>query len=104
MNIYVGNLNPSTNEGHLRELFQPFGKITSVKILMDHGTGLSKCFGFVEMDVRNDGNQAISRLNNMNFMSHFLEVNEARPNSNTRPGQNFSFRVAEQAKKAANNK
>ena len=104
MNIYVGNLNPATNEGQLRELFQPFGKILSVKVLMDFNTGLSKGFGCVEMDVRQEGNQAINKLNNMSFMSHSLEVNEARPNSSVRPGQHFSFRDSDARQQAAKKK
>jgi RNA recognition motif-containing protein len=99
MNIYVGNLNAQTGEQHLRELFGQYGKVTKINIIMDHATGQSQGFGFVEMDDRADGNEAIRKLNKLNFMTHYLEVSEARPNTSVRPGANFSQRGADPVKK-----
>jgi RNA recognition motif-containing protein len=38
-NIFVGNLNSSTSEGALRQLFAAFGPVDRVKIMMDSYTG-----------------------------------------------------------------
>src|SRR5688572_13789105 len=48
--IYVGNLSWDSNEQDLRELFEQFGAVHSVAIVMDRDTGRSRGFGFVEMD------------------------------------------------------
>lgn len=85
MNIYVGNLNAQTNEGHLRELFGQYGNVGAVNIIMDDESGRSKGFGFVEMDSRHDGEEAIRRINKLNFMTHYLDVNEARPKPTAGP-------------------
>jgi len=46
-NIFVGNLNPNTSEGALRQLFVAFGPVDRVKIMMDGYTDKSRGFGFV---------------------------------------------------------
>ena len=44
MNIFVARLNYETQEESLRELFEEFGHVDSVKIIMDRETGRSKGF------------------------------------------------------------
>lgn len=82
MNIYVGNLHSNASEAQIRDLFKEYGKVLSVKIIMDMETGQSKGFGFVEMDDRVDGLRAVKHLHNQNFMNMYLDVSEANP----RPG------------------
>lgn len=77
MNIFIGNLNLAANEDHLRQLFIPFGGIESVKIITDFNTGLSRGFGFVEMKERADGETAVKKLNDTEFMKSVLSVSEA---------------------------
>ncbi|WP_315823077.1 RNA-binding protein [Paraflavitalea speifideaquila] len=75
MNIFVGNLNRKTTAQHLIQLFIPFGKITSVRILSDHQTGHSLGCGYVEMD-NQAGAIAIQNLHERFFMNTYMEVNE----------------------------
>ena len=49
MNIFVGSLPFKIEEADLKELFEAFGEVSSVKIINDRETGRSKGFGFVEM-------------------------------------------------------
>jgi RNA recognition motif-containing protein len=49
MNIFVGSLPFSIEEADLRESFEAYGAVDSVKIITDKFTGRSKGFGFVEM-------------------------------------------------------
>jgi RNA recognition motif-containing protein len=49
MNIFVGSLPFSIEEADLRESFEAYGAVDSVKIISDKFTGRSKGFGFVEM-------------------------------------------------------
>ena len=79
MKLYVGNLPYSTSEPDLKELFQPFGEVESVKVITDRYSGQSKGFGFVEMADRNEGEEAISALNESNLDGRKIRVNEARP-------------------------
>lgn len=75
--IYVGNLSFNTNEAGLTDLFQQYGKTTSVKIISDRDTGRSKGFGFVEMDTEEAAQSAISALNGYSLDGRQLKVNES---------------------------
>jgi RNA recognition motif-containing protein len=77
--IYVGNLTYTATEDDVRQLFEQFGEIMSVKIIMDNMTGRPKGFGFVEMSSNEDADKAISSLNGSAFMERTLNVSEARP-------------------------
>ncbi|MBC8216330.1 MAG: RNA-binding protein [Candidatus Marinimicrobia bacterium] len=79
MNIYVGNLPFKFSEQELSELFAEFGSVTKVQIITDKYTGRSKGFGFVEMSEKEDGEKAISELNDKEVHGRALKVNEARP-------------------------
>jgi len=47
MNIYVGNLSNEVTEEDLKQAFETFGEVESVKIIKDKYTDRSKGFGFV---------------------------------------------------------
>jgi RNA recognition motif-containing protein len=76
-NIYVGNINYNTNEDDLRNLFEQYGTVESVKIISDRDTGRSKGFGFVEMENAEEADSAISALNSQEVGGRQLRVNEA---------------------------
>jgi len=42
MKLYVGNLSFDMTERTLRELFEPFGTVSEVKLIMDRETGQSR--------------------------------------------------------------
>jgi RNA recognition motif-containing protein len=77
--IYVGNLSYAASEDDVRQLFEKFGEIESVKIIMDTMTGRPKGFGFVEMASDEEAGKAIATLNGTSFMERTLNVSEARP-------------------------
>jgi RNA recognition motif-containing protein len=79
MNIYVGNLSYGSTEESLRSLFEPYGVVDAVNIIMDRNTGRSRGFGFVEMPNDEEAKAAIAELDNKDFEGRQLRVNEARP-------------------------
>ena len=84
MNIFVAKLNFQTQEDDLRELFEEFGTVDSVKIIMDRDTGRSKGYGFVEMPDDNQGYAAINDLNDNEFDGRVIVVKKAKPRENNR--------------------
>jgi len=78
-NIYCGNLAYGSTEEELRDLFAQFGQVNSAKIITDRDTGRSKGFGFVEMEVQAEAEEAIRKLNGADFGGRQIVVNEARP-------------------------
>ena len=79
MNIFVAKLNFDTREDDLRDLFQEYGEVDSVKIIMDRFTQKSKGYGFVEMPNEEEANNAIDDLNDTEFDGRTIVVKEARP-------------------------
>ena len=78
MNMYVSNLSFHTNEEALRDLFTPFGNVTSAKVINDRETGKSGGFAFVEMDVVAEGQAAMKALNNKEIEGRALSVSVAK--------------------------
>ena len=79
MNIYVGNLSNSVNEGDLREVFQAFGEVSTAAVIKDKFSGESRGFGFVEMASREEATKAISMTNGRDLKGRTAKVNEAKP-------------------------
>lgn len=84
MNIYVANISYRATEEKLKELFEEFGSVDSVRIILDKNTGKSRGFGFIEMPNDAEGKKAITALNGVDFLGRNLVVNEARPKANGR--------------------
>ena len=84
MNIYIGNLSYDLSEEELRQAFEPYGEISSVKLVTDRYTGQSKGFGFIEMANNEEAQAAIDGLNGKELMGRNIKVSEARPRSEGR--------------------
>ena len=82
MNMYVSNLGFHTSEDDLRKLFEPFGQVSSAKVITDRETGRSRGFGFVEMDSNTDASQAMTKLNGKEIEGRFISVTIAREKEN----------------------
>ena len=86
--IYVGNLSFSVNEEQLSSAFAQYGAVDSAKVVTDRETGRSKGFGFVEMPVDSEADQAIEKLNGADLNGRNINVSEARPQEN-KPRRGF---------------
>ncbi|MDB5232935.1 MAG: RNA-binding protein [Chitinophagaceae bacterium] len=88
MNIYVSNLSFHTTEETLKTLFAQYGNVSSVRLITDKFTGSPRGFGFIEMSSEEEGNAAITGLNNKDVEGRSLAVSVARP----KPDNNTSGR------------
>lgn len=79
MNLFVSNLGFDVQDDELRQLFEPFGAVSSAKIIMDRATGRSRGFGFVEMPDDAAAKKAISELNGSQIAGRPVSISEARP-------------------------
>lgn len=75
--IYVGNLSTDTKEDNLKALFSEYGNIVTLKIITDQYTGMSRGFGFIEMENEAEVKNAISSLNGHELDGKNIRVNEA---------------------------
>lgn len=85
-NIFVGNLPYQITENELETAFSEFGAVERVSIVRDRDTGQSRGFAFVEMTNGNEAANAINAINGRQLNGRALNVNEARPREERRPG------------------
>ncbi|MBU0982812.1 MAG: RNA-binding protein [candidate division Zixibacteria bacterium] len=83
MNIYIGNMSFDTTEDQLRQSFEGFGEVSTVKIITDRDSGQPRGFAFVEMSQKSEAIAAISGLNGQELNGRELSVNEAKPRTDS---------------------
>ena len=79
MQIFVGNLAFTATEAEVRQLFEGYGTVDTVRLMTDRDTGRPRGFGFVEMPDATEAHAAIAGLNSTSLGGRSLTVNEARP-------------------------
>ena len=77
MKLFIAGLPYDLDDAELEEIFEKFGPVVSARVTMDKETGKSKGFGFVEMETREDGQEALNCLNDINLGKKPLVVKEA---------------------------
>jgi cold-inducible RNA-binding protein len=82
-NIFVGNLDFAATESGIRSLFEPYGTVDQVNLVTDRDTGRSRGFAFVTMNDSAEADRAISALNGAQLDGRSLNINEARPKSDS---------------------
>jgi len=80
--LYVGNLPYRANEAVVRELFEKYGSVYSVRLVKDKQTGRRRGFGFVTMDPKGAQSSMLD-LNDKEFQERVLKVREAKEKTNT---------------------
>ncbi|MFK7906140.1 MAG: RNA recognition motif domain-containing protein [Chitinophagales bacterium] len=78
MNIYVGNLDYRITEEDLRDIFEEYGIVESVKLIIDKKTNRSKGYAFVEMQKESDGQKAIEDLEEAELEGRVMRINIGR--------------------------
>jgi len=76
--LFIGNIEWSTTEEDLKELFGQHGAVEEAIIIKDKMSGRSKGFGFVTFAEDADADKALEALNGNDLNGRALVVNEAR--------------------------
>jgi RNA recognition motif-containing protein len=92
MNLFVARLNSSTSTKDLQKLFSHYGLVTTVKVIFDHDTGQSKCYGFVEMPNNNEAHEALKELDETLYKENIISVRESQASNSGLPMNAFRFR------------
>ncbi|KAI0035914.1 hypothetical protein K488DRAFT_82527 [Vararia minispora EC-137] len=77
VNLYIKNLEDDVDDDKLRAEFEPFGTITSCKVMRDD-KGTSKGFGFVCFSSPDEATKAVAEMNNKMIGSKPLYVSLAQ--------------------------
>lgn len=86
MKLFVAKLPPAVDSDRLRTMFESFGEVVNAKVIMDHDTGSSKGYGFVEMGSVAAGQAAIENLDGAQIDGNAIVVKESDP-PGTRPSR-----------------
>lgn len=81
MNIFVANLCLSTTSKELQKLFAHYGSVDTVKVIIDHSTGKSRIFYFVEMPNNYEANEAFKELNSKILQEYPIYIKYSQPKS-----------------------
>ncbi|KAL2715469.1 RNA-binding protein 39 isoform X2 [Vespula squamosa] len=74
MRLYVGSLHFNITEEMLRGIFEPFGKIDNIQLIMDPETGRSKGYGFLTFRNADDAKKALEQLNGFELAGRPMKV------------------------------
>ncbi len=85
MNIYIFNLNSTIGDQELEHLFSPYGQVTSAQVMKDLASGESRGFGYVEMEDDTAAQIAIDRLNETEWQTLTIFVQEEKSKRTQRP-------------------
>lgn len=72
--LYVGSLHVNITEDMLRAIFEPFGKIESIQLIMDPETGISKGYGFLTYRNVDDAKKALEQMNGFELAGKPMKV------------------------------
>jgi cold-inducible RNA-binding protein len=81
INVFVRNLDPTTTETQLKDLFAAYGSVETVTIVKDRDTNGPRGLAFVEMINDAEAKAAIESLNGFRLNDRAMRLNEARPKS-----------------------
>ncbi|RNF10032.1 RNA-binding protein UBP-2 [Trypanosoma rangeli] len=73
-NLMVNYIPTTVDEVQLRQLFERYGPIESVKIVCDRETRQSRGYGFVKFQSASSAQQAIAALNGFSILNKRLKV------------------------------
>ncbi len=79
MKLLIRNLDRSTTEAELKEVFESHGPVQSCTLVLDKDTGLSKGFAFVEMPHTGAAKAAMKALNGKDVGGQKIRVKKAAP-------------------------
>lgn len=74
MDIYVGSIPFKWKEKDLRAIFEPFGDVLSVTIIINKSTRQNKGFGFVAMASEAAAQKAIAALDKSEYLGRKIQV------------------------------
>lgn len=76
MRLYIGSLHFNITEEMLKGIFEPFGKIQQLQLIMDTETGRSKGYGFVTFVESEDAKKALEQMNGFELAGRPMKVGQ----------------------------
>jgi RNA recognition motif-containing protein len=79
LKLHIGNIPTSVTEAELTDIITPIATPTSLEIIKDRSTGVSKGFAFAEFATDAEAKAVIEGVNGRDVAGNALKLGEARP-------------------------
>ncbi|XP_051913494.1 RNA-binding protein 39b isoform X1 [Hippocampus zosterae] len=89
MRLYVGSLHFNITEEMLRGIFEPFGRIEGIQLMMDSETGRSKGYGFISFADAECAKKALEQLNGFELAGRPMKVGHVTERSDASTASSF---------------
>ncbi|KAL1021550.1 hypothetical protein UPYG_G00014690 [Umbra pygmaea] len=89
MRLYVGSLHFNITEDMLRGIFEPFGRIESIQLMMDSETGRSKGYGFISFADAECAKKALEQLNGFELAGRPMKVGHVTERTDSSTASSF---------------
>uniref|UniRef100_G1RHA8 RNA binding motif protein 39 n=1 Tax=Nomascus leucogenys TaxID=61853 RepID=G1RHA8_NOMLE len=89
MRLYVGSLHFNITEDMLRGIFEPFGRIESIQLMMDSETGRSKGYGFITFSDSECAKKALEQLNGFELAGRPMKVGHVTERTDASSASSF---------------
>ncbi|KAM9408494.1 RNA-binding protein 39-like isoform 2-T2 [Pholidichthys leucotaenia] len=89
MRLYVGSLHFNITEEMLRGIFEPFGRIESIQLMMDSETGRSKGYGFITFADAECAKNALEQLNGFELAGRPMKVGHVTERTDASTASSF---------------
>ncbi|XP_064161781.1 RNA-binding protein 39a isoform X1 [Anguilla rostrata] len=89
MRLYVGSLHFNITEDMLRGIFEPFGRIESIQLMMDSETGRSKGYGFITFADAECAKKALEQLNGFELAGRPMKVGHVTERTDASTASSF---------------
>ncbi|XP_068171851.1 RNA-binding protein 39-like [Antennarius striatus] len=89
MRLYIGSLHFNITEEMLRGIFEPFGRIESIQLMMDSETGRSKGYGFITFAEAESAKKALEQLNGFELAGRPMKVGHVTERSDSSAAASF---------------
>ncbi|XP_039550524.1 RNA-binding protein 39a isoform X3 [Pimephales promelas] len=89
MRLYVGSLHFNITEDMLRGIFEPFGRIDSIQLMMDSETGRSKGYGFITFSDAECAKKALEQLNGFELAGRPMKVGHVTERTDASTASSF---------------
>ena len=85
--LNISNLSPTTYDNDLFKHFNGAGyKIASVRVILDHTTSKSKCFGYLNFHSSEEAQRCLAEMNNTTLDGKQLILNKKKDNDTDSQG------------------
>ncbi|XP_029911434.1 RNA-binding protein 39-like isoform X2 [Myripristis murdjan] len=89
MRLYVGSLHFNITEDMLRGIFEPFGRIEGIQLMMDSETGRSKGYGFISFADAECAKKALEQLNGFELAGRPMKVGHVTERTDASTASSF---------------